>query len=276
MKIIGGLLQPAGGEVLLEGARVKGPDEQLIPGHPRIGYLSQHYELRNHYRVSELLDMANRFGGKDAEVIFELCRITHLLSRKTDQLSGGERQRIALARVLVASPSLLLLDEPFSNLDPIHKGILKEVLADVSAAIGITQLLASHEPHDTLSWADDMLVLRNGQVVQQGSPHAIYHEPVNRYVAAMFGAYSIIKPDIAQQLGIAPLPDPSFRMIRPERLTLLSPDAPEGLTGTVTGIQFYGSYSEVEVMVQGNPLIAFTQREKLRIGSAVKVAANPG
>src|SRR6478752_3027013 len=107
--------------------------------------------------------MASRIPGTIAKTVFEVCRISHLLKRKTDQLSGGEKQRIALARVLISYPKLLILDEPFSNLDLIHKNVLKSIIDDIGTQLQITCILASHDPLDTLSWADEMLVLRNGK-----------------------------------------------------------------------------------------------------------------
>src|SRR5205807_866641 len=98
LKVIAGLTQPQDGEVLFKGTRIKGPEEKLMPGHPDIAYLSQHFELRNHYRVEEILQMANQLEDETADSIYKVCRIDHLLKRWTHQLSGGERQRIALAR----------------------------------------------------------------------------------------------------------------------------------------------------------------------------------
>jgi ABC-type sugar transport system ATPase subunit len=190
LKIIAGLEQPASGRVLFEGKKVIGPLDQLIPGHPGIAYLSQHFELRNNYRVEELLEYANRLSETEAQELFVVCRISHLLKRKVEQLSGGEKQRIALARLLVGSPKLLLLDEPFSNLDPGHKRMLKSVLTDIGERLQITWILTSHDPMDTLSWADEILVMQNGQLIQTGSPLEIYHNPANEYIAGLLGSYN--------------------------------------------------------------------------------------
>lgn len=167
LKIIAGLIQPDEGEVLFEGARVKGPLEKLLPGHPQIAYLSQHFELRNNYRVEEILQMANKLPGADAKLVFDVCKIDHLLNRWSDELSGGERQRISFAKALVTSPKLLLLDEPFSNLDAIHRSILKSVINDIEQRLSTTCIVVSHDPVDLLSWADEIIVINQGKIIQR-------------------------------------------------------------------------------------------------------------
>ena len=193
------------GAVFFEGEKVTPPQERLIPGQPGIAYLSQHFELWHNYRVAEVLDYINDLEPADAQNLYHLCHIDHLLNRRTDQLSGGERQRIALARLLVHPPRLLLLDEPFSNLDMIHKRTLKAVLQKVTKAYGITTILVSHDPYDTLTWADKIIVLRDSHIVQQGPPRQVYEHPANEYVAGLLGDYTL-----ANGLFIRPEPQTAF------------------------------------------------------------------
>ena len=192
LKIISGNAQPNDGKVLLNGIKVIGPDEQLLPGHPQMGYLSQHYELLNNYKVEDLIWFDNKLPIDEASKLFNVCQINHLLKRKTDQLSGGEKQRIALCKLLVKSPQLLLLDEPFSNLDLIHKNTLKEVLTNITSKLQITCILTSHDPQDILSWADEILVMQDGVIIQKGTGEQIYYHPINEYVAGLFGKYNLL------------------------------------------------------------------------------------
>lgn len=260
LKIIAGLVQPDAGQVLFEGSRVTGPLEQLVPGHPGIAYLSQHYELRNNYRMEELLEYANKLPEEKAQALYRLCRIDHLLKRKNDQLSGGEKQRIALARLLTQTPRLLLLDEPFSNLDPIHKNILKRVLEDIGTEWQITCLLTSHDPLDTLSWADEIIAMKDGQVVQQAPAHEIYRNPVNDYVAGLFGSYNVFdKSDIALFPALRALPmngKPIY--LRPEQFRIVPAANADAVKGTIQQISFWGSYYEVQVLVGNKQIVIKT------------------
>jgi ABC-type sulfate/molybdate transport systems ATPase subunit len=200
LKMIAGLNSPAQGSIYFEGQRVLGPLERLIPGQPGIAYLSQHFELWHNYRVSEVLSYANDLSVEESTALYRLCDIAHLLDRRTDQLSGGERQRIALARLLVRPPRLLLLDEPFSNLDMIHKRGLKKTIRDTMAHFGVSAILVSHDPVDILSWADEVLILRDGRLIQQGPPREVYTLPKDEYAAALLGDYTrsdgrFLRPD---------------------------------------------------------------------------------
>ena len=190
-------MQPSKGDVFFEDKRIEGPNEVLIPGHKKIGYLSQHFELHNNYRVEELLDMASKMEEEEAQEVFRICKIDHLLKRKTNAISGGERQRIALARVLVAKPSLLLLDEPFTNLDLANNKVINQIVRDLCDAKKTTCVLVSHDPSNILSWAERLIVLQDGKIVQKGSPASIYYYPINAYAAGLLGEFNAYSHSMA-------------------------------------------------------------------------------
>lgn len=240
LKILAGLLEPEAGRVTLEGTKVLGPADRLIPGDPRIAYLSQYFELRNHYRVQEELQYANQLREEEAAQLFEWCRIDHLMNRYTHELSGGERQRIATARALLGKPRLLLLDEPFSNLDPLHYSIMRQVLADLHERLSIAVILVGHDPRHTLAPANRILVLRGGVIVQQGTPREVYQFPADAYVAGLFGSWSPV-PEAWQ----ANRPS-GFSVLRPEQVGI-AVDATSGLPGRVVRCLYFGAFYEVTV-----------------------------
>jgi ABC-type sugar transport system ATPase subunit len=248
LKMIAGLIQPDAGEIYFDDRRVPGPLETLVPGHPEIVYLSQHFELWNNYRVKEILDYDNDLEKEQAASLYELGRIDHLLRRRTDELSGGERQRIALVRLLVGKPRLLLLDEPFSNLDRIHKDILRTVIRDIGQRLGISFILVSHDPQDLLSWADEILVLKAGRLIQQANPERIYRQPVDEYAAGLFGKYNLLDPALTARIGrLAGADDSRQRLlIRPEKLVLSAMGNPAAQC-RVLAVSFLGAYYEIEI-----------------------------
>ena len=270
LKIITGNVQPTSGIVLFEENKVLGPEEKLMPGHKNIGYLSQQYELLNHYKVEELLYFDTAMDEDKATLLFQICRIEHLLKRKTNNLSGGEKQRIGLCQLLVKQPKLLVLDEPFSNLDPIHTEILKNVLDDITQTLKITCLLTSHDPHDTLSWADEILVIKNGKLIQQGTPQQLYYKPVNEYVAGLFGKYNLLKPSIAALFGIDT--KGNTIMTRPENFKIFKTGS--GVKGIINKVSFWGSFYETEVMVEEEKLVIRSNIAEYKPADKVFVGLN--
>ncbi|MDO6389073.1 ABC transporter ATP-binding protein [Pontibacter sp. BT731] len=273
LQTIAGLVQPSAGHVIFEGKHVIGPHDKLVPGHEGIAYLSQHYDLPQFLRVEQVLRYANMLQGDEAETLYEVCRISHLKQRKTNQLSGGERQRIALARLLSTWPSLLLLDEPYSNLDKGHKELLKEVIHDITERLAITCILISHDPHDTLSWADRILVIEGGRLVQQGTPEQVYRHPADTYTAGLFGNFNRIPADaaaeFASKLGIATAG--RDLLVRPEHLKFVDKGIAT-LTGTVQKITFYGGFYDILVQLPGISVSVRTQAIPAVIGEQVYLA----
>jgi iron(III) transport system ATP-binding protein len=268
LKIISGNLQADRGTVIFEGKRVIGPEEKLLPGHNDIAYLSQHYELHNNYVVKDLILFDIKVDEAAAMQLFEICRISHLLERKTNQLSGGEKQRIALCMLLVKHPKLLILDEPFSNLDPIHKNTLKAVLEDISEQLQITCLLASHDPHDTLSWADEIIVMRQGKTLQQDNPSTIYNKPMNEYVAGMFGKYNLLSSEHAARFNIET--GGKETIVRPENFQI-SIGVTNGVKGTIQKISFWGSFYEAEVLVNDFKIVVRMMKNEWKVGEEVSL-----
>ncbi|MFN5044583.1 MAG: ATP-binding cassette domain-containing protein, partial [Bacteroidota bacterium] len=141
----------------------------------------------NNYFVHEILDMHEKIEHRDAANIYQICKIDHLLNRKTNELSGGERQRIALAKTLISNPSMILLDEPFSNLDGINRKIIQTVVNDIFKEKNLSCIMVSHNPGELLSWADRLMILKEGAVVQLDTPQRIMATPLNTYVADIIG-----------------------------------------------------------------------------------------
>ena len=266
LRIIAGLIQPDGGEVDFEGSRVQGPDETLVPGHPSIAYLSQNFELARFLRVEQVLEYSNVLSDAEASALFEVCQINHLLKRKTDQLSGGERQRIAICRLLISSPRLLLLDEPFAHLDIVHKDTLQAVIQDIGERLGITILLVSHDPTDILAWADRIVVIREGAIVQKGKPSKIYNKPADEYVAGLFGKYSSIDRETASYLG---LESRKRRIIlRPEHFIVKS-SGRKTQKATIVRKSFFGNYFLLEVAFHATSLVVRTEDADFQPGDCV-------
>lgn len=276
LKIIAGLEQPDSGEIFLRNESIKSAAENLIPGYPGIAYLTQDFELPKFLRVEQVLEYANNLHPDKAHELFEVCEISHLLMRKTDELSGGERQRIALTKLLITSPQLLLLDEPFSNLDMMHRITLKKVLKKICKQLDITCILVSHEPSDVLAWADKVIVMRNGLIIQQGTPKKIYTAPVDEYTAGLFGPYNLMPEQLAVRLYLMWRKRPVNKdlIIRPEEFKIVKKK--QGLlSGTVNNISFLGTHYEIEVEVNGAAIIVNSKRKKVRKGETVYLACSP-
>ncbi len=275
LRMIAGHIAPDSGSIFFKNKRVWSPPVTLLPGHQGIAYLSQDFELRNNYKVHELLDYKNLLSPESAAQLYHVCQVENLMNRKNDELSGGERQRIALAKLLVGVPELLLLDEPFSNLDLPQKKNINAVLHAISNQLKITCIMVSHDPVDTLSWADEIMVLRNGRLIQYDTPQHIYHNPADEYVAGLFGPYSLLKDIYHPFKTTWRLNNQSpCLFIRPEKL-MLTGSHENAVDCIVTQVLFCGAYWSITVSNGEQSLIIHTDRPGIQKGDLVWVGYQP-
>jgi ABC-type sugar transport system ATPase subunit len=274
LKMIAGLVQPDSGEIFFEGEKVIGPLDQLIPGHKHIAYLSQHYELRNNYVVFDYLDYGSQMTAEEGDELYSLCEINHLLQRKTNSgLSGGERQRIALAKMLTKRPKLLLLDEPFSNLDTLHKQTIKQVIHQLQLRFQVSIILVSHEAADLLPWADEMMVMKAGSIVQKDTPEKIYHEPLNAYVAGLLGAFVEMDTEVLQHFfpkHFKEINTPTV-LLRPEHWQVTS-QATNAVEVQVIRSSFFGNSYLLEVMLATKMLLVRAAEKPIAPFSSVFIS----
>jgi ABC-type sulfate/molybdate transport systems ATPase subunit len=198
LKLIYGLYDAQEGQIFWNETEVLGPKYNLVPGMPFIKYLSQDFDLMLYITVGENVGkfLSNAFPERKKERINELLEIvemTEFLDVKAKYLSGGQQQRVALARVLALEPQILLLDEPFSHIDNYRKNALRRNLFTYLKSNKVTCLVATHDSTDALSFADDTIVLQHGEIIDKRDSYKLYNNPINKYVASLFGEVNELK-----------------------------------------------------------------------------------
>lgn len=207
LKCIYGLIKPDDGEVLFKGNRVLGPDEQLIPGHKEMKMVTQDFSLNIYAKVYD--NIASMLSNTDLKAkqektinIMEHLRIRHLSDKKIIALSGGEQQRVAIAKAMVTDTSVLLLDEPFSQVDALLKNQLRADIKRIAAETGVTVLMVSHDPADGLFLADNLLLIKDGELIQHGKPAHVYNHPEHIYTAQLLGNAVVLSAEDAKKLAL--------------------------------------------------------------------------
>ena len=207
LKCIYGLLKPDDGEILINGNKVKGPDEQLIPGNAEMKMVTQDFALNTYAKVYD--NIASMLSNTDIKAkhektmqMMEHLHITKLKDKKINELSGGEQQRVAIAKALISNTKVLLLDEPFSQVDSLLKNQLRADIKRLAKETGLTIILVSHDPTDGLFLADQLLILKNGELLQDDQPKNIYQNPSDIYTAQILGNAVVLTKEQASLLGI--------------------------------------------------------------------------
>jgi len=188
LRLIAGFEAPTSGEIYIDSKLVSSSSEVLAPEKRGVGIVPQDSALFSHLTVSQNIG----FGlpkGSDVRVkeLLELVGLSEFANRKPASLSGGQAQRVSLARALAPRPKLILLDEPFSALDAELRARLREDVKAVLKAENASAILVTHDQEEALSLADKVAVMREGRVIQAGSPTEIYNEPVDLGIATFLG-----------------------------------------------------------------------------------------
>lgn len=244
LKTIYGLIEPDSGEVRYKGWLVPTPKDKLIPGHDAMKLVSQNFEDLNIYAkvwdniASQLSNTDLRYKEVRTTEMLEKLRIDHLAQHRVSDLSGGEKQRVAIARALINEPEVLLLDEPFNQVDAAFRDNLQQDICNIVKESNLTVLIVSHDPAEVLAMADNLLVLKNGKLIDQGSPMQVYYEPKHPYSATLLAKSNIILNMDAHHLNIE-----SSKTIAIHREWLNATLDNKG-TFTIVDIKFRGFYQE--------------------------------
>src|SRR5437016_3789973 len=194
LRLIIGLLQPDNGEIIFDGTKIELDKIDLI--RRRIGYVIQEGGLSPHLTArANILLMARYFGRPEDQLrarVRELCTLTRfpetLLERYPLELSGGQRQRVSLMRALMLSPELLLLDEPLGALDPLVRASLQKDLKEIFTRLGQTVLFVTHDLAEAIYFADEIVLLNEGRIVQKGTITDLRERPADLFVTEFINA----------------------------------------------------------------------------------------
>ncbi len=253
LRLIAGFERPDAGEIRLRGRALAAPEKHVPPERRGIGLVFQDYALFPHLNVEK--NIAFGVGRKDNHRVAEMLSVvglTGLGRRMPHELSGGQQQRVALARTLAAAPDLVLLDEPFSNLDPAMRVRVREEVRDILKRVGTPTILVTHDQDEALSLGDRVAVMLDGSVRQVGTPGVVYDQPVSEAVAAFIGDPNFLDGSVdagtvSFDLGSAPAGDFSGAvrvMVRPEEIAV----AHDGdVTAKVERVEYFGHDEVVTV-----------------------------
>ena len=292
LRIAAGVERPDRGRVLLAGEEVAGPAKFVPPEKRGIGLMFQDYALFPHMTNVDnvaygLKSLSRKDARKEARLALRRVGLTDYADGFPWELSGGEQQRVALARAMVPRPGVILMDEPFSGLDQrLRDRVRRETLALLKETRA-TALIVTHDPIEAMELADRILLMRQGRLVQQGSPRALYHHPVDASAARFFSEFNeftarveggkVKTPFGPVPAGAVPQGAEAVVMIRPQGLRLAS-ETEQGTAGRIVEARFLGDELQLGVVFQGfdEPWLArVAARREVKIGATLKFAADP-
>ncbi|WP_299015174.1 ABC transporter ATP-binding protein [uncultured Polaribacter sp.] len=261
LKIIYGLFDLNKGTIFWNDTQIFGPKKNLVPGFKDFKYVAQDFDLMPYISVSENIKKhLSRFYPEESEKrtqeLLVVIEMQAFKNTKVKNLSGGQKQRVAIARALAKEPQLLLLDEPFGQIDNFKKNTLRRRLFAFLKEKKIACIVATHDKNDALSFADSLLIIRNHKILINNSPKEIYNNPKEKYIATLFDDVNEI--EINGQLVL----------LYPHQIKLV--EKSENLA-IVTNCYFKGSYWLIEAKFE-NQKVFFNHFETIEKDKRVCVA----
>ena len=253
----------AGLEPIDEGViYINGQDiSKLQPSHRGIAMVFQNYLLFDHLSIKEniLFGCHHQVNDHFLTSICNQLQILDLLDRFPSQLSGGQKQRVAICRALISKPDIILMDEPFSNLDPNLKSQLRQLIKDIHQLTNTTFIYVTHDQNEALSLSNHISVLNEGKIAQYGTPEELYQQPASAFVGSFIGhpPMNLLSYDLLKEI-IPSKKDATTIGIRPEHLTISNQGQ---ITCRVVRIEYFGSlyhiyttYKNQTILIQTNEL----------------------
>lgn len=252
LRILAGFIQPTEGQVCIGEQDIT----VLQPEKRNMGIVFQNYALFPNMTVRDNIAYGVKIRKYPKQKIKEKCDYYMELSglkefehRRIQELSGGQQQRVAIARALVIEPSMLLLDEPMSNLDVALRVRMREEIRAIQKKIGITTLFITHDQQEALAISDKIAVMRDGEVLQVGEPEEIYNRPNQEFVANFVGVSNKIVRGDYEFFGIVGEVDGPYIFVRPEEFSI-SGDGKCGISGCITEVKFGGMYYDYTIQAE--------------------------
>jgi iron(III) transport system ATP-binding protein len=275
LRLLAGLDRPDQGAIRVDGELVAGPDRFVSPEARDVGLVFQSFALFPHLSVAENVafgidDWPAEERARRVDELLELVGLSEYREHGPDDLSGGQRQRVALARSLAPEPDVLLLDEPFSNLDVSLRTEMREEVRDIIKETGVTAVSVTHDQEEALSISDRVAVIADGSVEQVGRPEVVFEQPESRFVAEFLGQAGFVTGEFAAgsvetDLGTLPADvieglEPEYEgatvdvMVRPDDLVATPADEGQG-NGTVVNRHYTGPSFVYQVSLDGGDTV---------------------
>jgi len=255
LSLIYGLIDWQSGEILFEGQKLLGPKGNLVPGESQMKFVAQNYDLMPYGtvydNVGKFISNINLKEKKEkVEELLDIVGLTEFAKVIPKNLSGGQQQRVAIARALAVLPKMLLLDEPFSNLDFSRKFELREKLFNYVKENNLSLMISTHDLEEVLPWADKIVVLQEGRLIQNDSPKETYEKPYNDYVAKLLGEVNIFTEAEQADLNLAKT------HYFPHQIKIVD----NGVEATVSDSRFAGSHYRNKLLINDKSIILYSDQ----------------